>query len=141
MRPRLTDDRKSREERKSLPHARLLARLSLSVNRRKFTPDRWVFVHGKFRTGEIRPEIARRFPALRLQRCRSMPGRTSIIAWSHDDRECLLFETPAGWRVHMTLAGLSSLEQACTSLTHGLRIAAAWRRRCDESTAIDPKAA
>jgi hypothetical protein len=71
----------------------------------------------------------------------AMVADASIMAWSRDDRQCVLVETPSGWIVRMALAGLSSIEQPCTSLRDAFKVAAGWRRRCDEATAIDPKAA
>ena len=66
---------------------------------------------------------------------------TSILAWSNDRRECVLLETEGGWIVQMALPGLSTIEQPCASLGEGLRLARGWRANCDESFAIDPKAA
>jgi hypothetical protein len=66
---------------------------------------------------------------------------SSVLAWSNDRRECVLFETPGGWIVQMTLAGLSTIEQPCASMSEGLTVARGWRARYDESFAIDPKAA
>jgi hypothetical protein len=67
--------------------------------------------------------------------------RTSILAWSNDRRECVIFETQRGWMVQMTLEGLSTIEQSCGSMREGLTVAGGWRASCDDSFAIDPKAA
>ena len=66
---------------------------------------------------------------------------SSILAWSNDRRECVLFEVQGGWMVQMTLGGLSTIERPCASMSEGLTVARGWRVTCDESYAIDPKAA
>lgn len=66
---------------------------------------------------------------------------SSILAWSNDRRECVLFEMAGGWIVQMTLGGLSTIEQLCASMREGLTVARGWRETCDESFAIGPKAA
>ena len=71
----------------------------------------------------------------------AMFHHTSILAWSNDRRECVIFETQSGWIVQLTLGGLSTIEQSCASIHEGLTVACGWRESCDDSFAIDPKAA
>jgi hypothetical protein len=66
---------------------------------------------------------------------------SSIVAWSNDRRECVLYETADGWIVEMTLDGFSTIEHACRSIGEGLTVARGWRANCDETFAIGPKAA
>ena len=65
----------------------------------------------------------------------------SILAWSDDRRECVIFEALGGWMVQMTLGGLSTIEQSCISMHEVLMVAGGWRASYDDSFAIDPKAA
>ena len=71
----------------------------------------------------------------------AMFHHSSILAWSNDRRECMLFETRSGWIVQMALGGLSTIEQSCASMHEGLTVAYGWRASCDDSFAIGPKAA
>ena len=66
----------------------------------------------------------------------------SILAWRAETRGrvCLVLDTDNGCVVRMTLPDWSILEQRCTSLSEGVRIADQWRDTCGDPSA-DPQAA